>query len=55
MMATIHRTINTILILLVALALFFTLDKLTCAVEQEHTLPQCEEMLIEKIQGEQEN
>jgi hypothetical protein len=52
MMATIHRTINTILILLVAIVLFATLNKLTGAVEQEHTLPQCEEMLLEKIQGD---
>jgi len=51
MMATIHRTINTVLILLVAIVLFATLDKLTGSVEQEHTLPQCEEMLLEKIQG----
>lgn len=52
MMATIHRTINTILILLVAIVLFATLNKLTGAVKQEHTLPQCEEMLLEKIQGD---
>ena len=49
MMATVHRTINTILILLVALALFITIDKLICAVEQEHTLPQCEQMLFEEV------
>ena len=48
-----HRTINTILILLIALALFTVVDRLICAVEQEHTLPQCEQMLYEKIIGDE--
>ena len=51
MLAIIHRTINTIMILIVALALFTTIDRLICAVEQEHTLPQCEVLLYDELKG----